>query len=146
MKSLNSLVPMMHVRNVRRSVEFYEKLGFRVGNTHTPEGGVEPVWAWLESGGAHLMLAQAGEPVDAEKPAVLFYVYSADVDAFRSMLLKAGVEAGSIHHPFYAPGGEFRVTDPDGYILMVTHTLLGQRARAAHHRVGADESRALDGR
>ena len=80
---------MMHVRNVRRSVEFYEKLGFRVGNTHTPEGGVEPVWAWLESGGAHLMLAQAGEPVDAEKPAVLFYVYSADVDAFRSMLLEA---------------------------------------------------------
>ncbi len=122
MKPLNSLVPMIHVRSVKRSVEFYQKLGFVEGNTHTPEGGVEPVWAWLHSGGAHLMLAQAEAPVETEKQAVLFYVYSADVVAFQSMLIEAGVEAGAIEHPFYAPRGEFCVTDPDGYVLMITHT------------------------
>jgi len=113
---------MAHVRSVKRSVEFYQKLGFLEGKTHTPEGGVEPVWAWLQSGGAHLMLAQAAEAVDPAMQAVLFYVYSADVLAFRSMLIEAGVDAGPIQHPFYAPRGEFRVTDPDGYVLMVTHT------------------------
>ncbi len=119
---LNSLVPMAYVGSVRRSIDFYEKLGFEVGNTHTPEGGLEPVWAWLRSGGAHLMLAQASEPVDPRSQAVLFYVYCPDVTAFRSQLIEAGVEAGPIEHPFYAPRGEFRVTDPDGYVLMVTHT------------------------
>lgn len=119
---LKSLVPMAFVLSVRRSIEFYAKLGFEVGNTHTPEGGVEPVWAWLKSGGAHLMLAQASEPVDPEKQAVLFYVYCPGLAEFRSTLIEAGVEAGPIQHPFYAPGGEFRVTDPDGYVLMVTHS------------------------
>jgi hypothetical protein len=68
------------------------------------------------------MLAQASEPVDPEKQAVLFYVYCPDVAAFRRMLIDAGVDAGPIQSPFYAPRGEFRVTDPDGYVLMITHT------------------------
>jgi hypothetical protein len=58
-----SLVPMAQVRSVTRSVEFYRKLGFEEGNTHTPEGRAEPVWAWLRSGEAQLMLGEAGEPV-----------------------------------------------------------------------------------
>ena len=122
MEPLSSLVPMLYVRSVKRSVEFYRKLGFVEGNTHTPEGGEEPVWAWLRSGGAHLMVAEASEPVDPEKQALLLYVYCPDVAAFRSDLIKAGVDAGPIKNPFYAPRGEFRVTDPDGYVLMVTHT------------------------
>ena len=54
--------------------------------------------------------------------AVLFYLYCSDVAAFRTMLMEAGVEVGPINSPFYAPRGEFRVVDPDGYVLMVTHT------------------------
>jgi hypothetical protein len=119
--ALTSLVPLAHVKSVPQSIEFYQKLGFRVGNTHTPEGGSEPVWAWLQSGGAHLMLGQAGEPVEPEKQAILFYVYCDDVGDFRNRLLASGVDAGPITNPFYAPRGEFRVTDPDGYVLMVTH-------------------------
>ena len=120
--AVSSLVPMAHVRSIRRSVEFYERLGFVEGDSHTPDGGREPVWVWLHSGGAQLMLAQASEPVDPKQQAVLFYIYCNDVAALRSRLLESGVEAGPIRHPFYAPGGEFRVTDPDGYVLMVTHT------------------------
>lgn len=122
MKALTSLVPMAHVQSVARSVAFYRTLGFVARNTHTPEGGTEPVWAWLESGGAHLMLAQAEETVDPARQAVLFYAYCSDVAGFRSALIAAGVEAGPIATPFYNPRGEFRVTDPDGYVLMVTHT------------------------
>jgi catechol 2,3-dioxygenase-like lactoylglutathione lyase family enzyme len=122
MTPLASLVPMIHVRSVERSIEFYRKLGFEEKNRHTPEGGAEPVWAWLRSGGAHLMLSRASEPVDPQRQAALFYVYYADVVSFRKELLEAGVDAGAIQHPFYNPRGEFRVTDPDGYVLMITHT------------------------
>jgi uncharacterized glyoxalase superfamily protein PhnB len=120
--SLASLVPMAFVASVPRSIAFYEKLGFTQGNTHTIEGAKEPTWVWLRSGGAQLMLARASEPVDPQAQAVLFYVYCDDVQGLRSRLLEAGVEVGPVTYPFYAPGGEFRVTDPDGYALMVTHT------------------------
>jgi len=118
--SLRSLVPMAYVKSVPRSAQFYKKLGFVEGKAHTPEGEAEPTWVWLKSGGAHLMLAKASVPVDPQ--AVLFYVYCDDVEAFREELLESGVDAGPISRPFYAPRGEFQVTDPDGYVVMITHT------------------------
>ena len=117
-----SLVPLAYVQSVPRSIAFYAKLGFETGNTHVPEGGTEPVWAWLRSAGAQLMLARASDPVDPAAQAVLFYLYCDGVAAFRGALIEAGIEAGPIRYPFYAPRGEFRVADPDGYVLMVTHT------------------------
>jgi hypothetical protein len=119
--TLKGLVPMAFVRSVPRSIAFYGKLGFEVRNTHAPEASTEPVWAWVRAGDAHLMLARSEDPVDPGR-AVLFYVYSSDVSGFRDELIAAGVDAGEIARPFYAPGGEFRVTDPDGYVLMITHT------------------------
>jgi hypothetical protein len=68
------------------------------------------------------MLAAATEPVEPDEQAVLFYVYCDDVARFREQLVQEGVEAGPIQSPFYAPRGEFRVVDPDGYVLMITHT------------------------
>jgi catechol 2,3-dioxygenase-like lactoylglutathione lyase family enzyme len=113
---------MAHVKSVPRSIEFYQKLGFTVRNTFVPEGRSEYSWAWLQAGGAHLMVTRADEPVDASRQAVLFYIYCGDVPAFRDALEKEGVTVGEIQYPFYAPRGEFRVTDPDGFVLMVTHT------------------------
>jgi hypothetical protein len=117
-----SLMPLAHVASVPRSIAFYERLGLDAANTHTPEGGVEPVWAWLRSGDAHLMVARADAPVIPDEKAVFFYLYTPDVAAFRQRLLDAGIEAGAITYPFYSPRGEFRVTDPDGYALIVAHT------------------------
>lgn len=117
-----SLVPLAHVADVARSIAFYRKLGFDVGNTVVPEGGTDPTWAWLESGGANLMLAKADEPLTPESEGVLFYIYFEDVAATREALEGDGVAVGPITYPFYAPGGEFRIKDPDGYVLMATHT------------------------
>jgi predicted enzyme related to lactoylglutathione lyase len=122
MKPLNSLVPMAFVKSVPRSIEFYERLGFVVGNTFVPPGQAEPSWAWLRSGGAQLMVTRASDPVVPSQQAVLFYLYCDDVSAYRDELQKIGVSVGNIQYPFHAPGGEFRVTDPDGYALMITHT------------------------
>lgn len=122
MKPLCSLVPMLFVQSVPRSIEFYAKLGFEVGNTFTPEAQPEPTWAWLTSGGAHVMFAKASHPVNAALQGLIMYVYCDDVADFHSALQAGGVEVGEINYPFYSPRGEFRVKDPDGYDIEISHT------------------------
>jgi uncharacterized glyoxalase superfamily protein PhnB len=117
--AVTSLVPMAFVASVPRAIAFYQQLGLTVRNTYAPPDAQEPAWAWLESGGARLMVARAIEPVIPSQQAVLFYLYCDDVKAMRAALQAAGVTAGPIQFPFYAPRGEFRVEDPDGYVLMV---------------------------
>lgn len=75
----------------------------------------------LQSGTAELMLARASEPVVAAQQAVLFYVYCGDVGTMHGQLADAGINPGPIANPFYNPQGEFRLADPDGYAVMVTH-------------------------
>ena len=101
---VRALVPMVHVRSVPASVAFYARLGFEVENTFAPAGDEDPSWAYLGSDRAQLMLSKA------------------DVAALRERLVADGVAAGPIANPFYAPDGEFRIEDPDGYVIMVTHT------------------------
>ena len=64
---LKSVVAMLHVASLPRSIAFYETLGFRVANTFTPDGQAEPTWAWLTGDGADLMLTQATAPVVPEQ-------------------------------------------------------------------------------
>ena len=68
------------------------------------------------------MVAEGDETVVPTQQGVLFYAYCDDVPALREELMTAGVPAGPIETPFYAPKGEFRIEDPDGYVIMVTHT------------------------
>ena len=115
------LVTMISVADIERSIEFYKNLGFEVGNTFQPEGATKPSWAWLHSGEAQLMLSASTESV-ANKEGLLFYAYTEDVDAAHAELSEAGLGPGAITKPFYSPRGEFKTVDPDGYIVMVTHT------------------------
>ena len=116
---VRALVALAHVADVARSIAFYAKLGFDVANRVPAEGGEPPDWAWLRCGRAELMLARAGEPVVAREQAVLFYTYCDDAAATHAALVEAGLEPGAIAKPFYNPGGEFRLTDPDGYVVYV---------------------------
>ena len=119
MKTL-SLVPMLSVADVERSIAFYTHLGFEVANTFACEGETKPSWAWLQSRDAALMLsAQPGSTVS--KHTVLFYFYAENVAVARESLVEAGLNPGPITTPFYAPHGEFELVDPDGYIVMVSH-------------------------
>ncbi len=116
-----NLVPMVFVADVERSMAFYKHLGFEVGNTF-PEEGAKPTWAWLHCGEAQLMLAAADEEIVADQHRVLFYLYTDDVAAARAKLAEEGLKPGEISKPFYAPRGEFELKDPDGFVLMITHT------------------------
>jgi catechol 2,3-dioxygenase-like lactoylglutathione lyase family enzyme len=117
-----ALVPFAHVADMARSIRFYETIGLRVQNTVAAPDRAGITWAWLAANDASLMLAQATAPLDAAAQGVLFYLYVDDVDLEFARLAAAGLAPTDKRTESYAPRGEFRVTDPDGYAVMITHT------------------------
>jgi len=126
---------MAHAVDVDASVAFYALLGFRAVRVLKDHFG-RAYWALAASGAAELMLARASGPVDPTVQAVLFYMYAADVRALREHLLARGLADGGVFHgqagpgngtrvvfevsrPDYMPAGEIRVSDPDGYCVLV---------------------------
>ena len=125
--ALTGLVPMIHVADVERAIEFYNKLGFEVGNS-VPRSGPKH-WAWLYcpavenwKNGANLMVTRTARPLNADAQDVLFYLYASDLVALRDDLIAKGVKASQISYPEYLPKGEFRIDDLDGYCLMVAQS------------------------
>jgi catechol 2,3-dioxygenase-like lactoylglutathione lyase family enzyme len=116
------LVPLAYVASVEASIAFYERLGFQVSNRFVSEEDPWLLWAALVRGRAALMLARATAPVVPEAQAVLFYLYFDDIAATREALLAQGLHVGPLLHRAYCPEGECRLVDPDGYVLMLTHT------------------------
>lgn len=116
-QSVTDLIPYVHVADLERSIAFYQKLGLEVESTAANEA--EMVWAHLKHGDARIMLALASERVDHRAQAVLFYLYSADVAPLREDLRGHGIPVGPIAYPDHMPFGEIRVTDPDGYVLLI---------------------------
>src|SRR5919204_6078733 len=114
---VNRLVPFVHVEDVERSVAFYYQLGFTVASLYKYKG--RPVWAALRSEGAELMVTTDGDPIDPAGQGVLFYLYSRRLAALREQLLAEGIDAGEIGDGTPGPRQEMRLTDPDGYVLMV---------------------------
>jgi hypothetical protein len=115
---VTGLIPMAHVANVQRSVDFYKHLGMEIrGSLRAPSGDLQ--WVHLASDQADIMFARASEPVIAGQQAVLFYLYSPDLIALREHLVASGVKVSPITYPDYMPKGEIRVEDPDGYVLLI---------------------------
>ena len=111
---------MAPVADVRRSIAFYEQLGFELGNSVGEEGG--PLqWAYIRAGGAHLMLTRADSPVPPEQQTMMIYLYADDVVAYHRELEEKGLDVGPLVKRFYMELGEFELRDPDGYHLLVGH-------------------------
>jgi catechol 2,3-dioxygenase-like lactoylglutathione lyase family enzyme len=124
---ISALVPMLHVADVERSVEFYRLLGFAVGNYVPPTGNKEWVWLYARQAadwkrGPNLMLTRSACAIDAQAQEALFYFYARDLVSLYSTLVASGVTASEITYPDYLPAGEFRIEDPDGYTLMIAQS------------------------
>jgi catechol 2,3-dioxygenase-like lactoylglutathione lyase family enzyme len=124
---ITGLVPMVHVLDVERSLEFYRLLGFEVGNRVPATGPMH--WAWLYAPkasdwkrGPNIMLTRSECAIDPDAQQVLFYLYAGDLKSLHATLLAKGLAAGDISHPEYLPAGELRITDPDGYTLMIAQS------------------------
>jgi predicted enzyme related to lactoylglutathione lyase len=117
-----SLVAFVHVTNVQRSIKFYADLGFVVTNSIVPDGKTDPSWAYLQSKQANLMLGLASAPIDSTQQAILFYLYFDDIQHIHSVMAELGHKPGAINYPFYMADGEFRLEDPDGYVVMLAQS------------------------
>lgn len=114
---VSQLIPFVRVVDVERSVAFYEHLGFEVHDTAKYKDHLS--WAALKSDAAEIMFEGTLGPPDPEHQRVLFYLYSHDLAALRAHLVAVGVDAGPIEDGTPGPRQEMRVTDPDGYVLMI---------------------------
>jgi catechol 2,3-dioxygenase-like lactoylglutathione lyase family enzyme len=123
---VNRLVPFVRVIDVERSVAFYGHLGFTVGDVARYRDRLS--WASLQSEGAGIMFEGTNPPIDPDRQRILFYLYSEDLAALREQLLAAGIEAGEIEDGSPGPSEQMRVTDPDGYVLMIAQIDWSRRA------------------
>ncbi len=127
---VSSIVAMIRVADVMSSAKFYRNLGFEIGNA-VPRECPPFRWAWLFQPnapnwktGANLMLVSDEVPgtVESNAKTVLFYLYARDLKSLREELLAEGFGASEISYPEYLPEGEFRLQDPDGYMLMIAQS------------------------
>ncbi|MCI0349573.1 MAG: VOC family protein [Acidobacteriales bacterium] len=131
--------PLLHVADIEKSIEFYERLGFTIIDTDRtrPLG-----WARLHCEGGAVMFLRAEEPVDASVQSVLLYMYTPDLVALRERLLASGVKVPAINRPEYMPSGEICIADPDGYTILVGHWGKSEQ-EAWEKRIGTKALEAL---
>jgi uncharacterized glyoxalase superfamily protein PhnB len=115
-----AVVALLQVADVQRSISFYEKLGFEVGNAPLKNDQGVTTFVWMHRGNAaQIMLTLTGRPLSSEARGIMFYLYVTDMTAYREQIISRGVTVGDVTHPFWSPSGEFRVDDPDGWTWMV---------------------------
>lgn len=64
-------------------------------------------------------MVTTGDAIDQAGQGVSFYLYARDLAALREQLLAEGIDAGEIVDGTPGPRQEMKLTDPDGYALMV---------------------------
>ena len=65
-----SVVAMIPVTDMPRSLAFYQQLGFDVENDFIPPGQTTAAWAWLDGGGGMIMLQCSEGSLPAGRRAV----------------------------------------------------------------------------
>jgi uncharacterized glyoxalase superfamily protein PhnB len=94
------VVPMIHVPDVRATVEWYKEIGFTVSDTYD-DGGEGLSFAILSFGRSELMFNSGGQPSTSHRREVDLYVYSDNVDdLYRSLKDRVEVVEG-LHDTFY---------------------------------------------
>jgi catechol 2,3-dioxygenase-like lactoylglutathione lyase family enzyme len=124
---LTRLIPMLPVRDVGASVEFYcGKLGFSVESRNDDWG-----WAMLRFDECRLMLDQSINAHPHGPRDTVVYLYPDDIAAYHGMVRRRGLDVPDLEPKFYGLT-EFRIADPDGNRLWI-----GQTAPAEAGAAGA---------
>jgi uncharacterized glyoxalase superfamily protein PhnB len=95
------LVPMIHVPNVRATVDWYESIGFRAVNTYDNGTAEGLSFAILAFGNGQVMFNQGGETSTKRRREVDLYAYTDDVDALYSKLKDRVEVIKDPHNTFY---------------------------------------------
>lgn len=114
---MNRLTPMLPVRSVEASVEFYEKLGFRIEQRNN-----DWRWAMLHFDECRLMVDESINGHQGVPRTSVLYLYPDDISEFHEYVRRSGLAVPDLEVTFYGMT-EFRIDDPDGNRLWI-----GQRA------------------
>ena len=110
---MNRLIPMLPVRSMPASVEFYRKLGFSVEQRND-----DWRWAMLCFGECRLMLDESINAHPGVPRSGVLYLYPDDVCAFHGQVQANGLTVPDLDVTFYGMT-EFRIDDPDGNRLWI---------------------------
>jgi len=109
------VVPMIHVSDVRATVDWYESIGFTVTDTYD-DGGEELSFAILSFGSSEVMFSSGGQPSNQNRREVDLYVYVDNVDdLYRSLKDRVEIVKG-LHDTFYGMR-EFIIRDVNRFWL-----------------------------
>jgi uncharacterized glyoxalase superfamily protein PhnB len=98
---MKKVVPMIHVPDVRATVDWYQSIGFNVIATYdngTPDG---LSFAIVSFGDSEVMFNQCGETSDKRRREVDLYVYTDEVDEIYSRLKDRADVVEAPHDTFY---------------------------------------------
>ena len=90
---------MIHVPDVRQTVEWYKSIGFDAVNTNDEDGELD--WAMLSFGDGYVMFSEGGQPSDRDRREVDLYVHTENLDElFERLKDRVEIREG-LHETFY---------------------------------------------
>lgn len=106
------ITPMIHVPDVRRTVAWYESIGFRAVSTGDDDG--ETVWAEVALGEGRVMFSAGGTLSTRERRDVDLYVHTQGVDELHRRLRERVRVVEPPHDTFYGMR-ELIIRDLNGF-------------------------------
>jgi uncharacterized glyoxalase superfamily protein PhnB len=110
---MNRLIPMLPVKSMPASVEFYRKLGFQI-ERRSDEWG----WAMLVLDECRLMVDQSIRQHSGTPSPSVLYLYPENVVEYHAQVRANGLAVPDLERTFYDMT-EFRFDDPDGNRLWI---------------------------
>jgi uncharacterized glyoxalase superfamily protein PhnB len=103
------IVPMIHVPDVRATVDWYVDIGFKIVDTYD-DGGDGLSFAILELGSSEVMFNTGGQPSTLKRREVDLYIYTENIDELFDRL-KDRVEVVEPPHDQFYGMREFIIRD-----------------------------------
>jgi catechol 2,3-dioxygenase-like lactoylglutathione lyase family enzyme len=110
---MNRLIPMLPVKSMPASVEFYKKLGFRV-----EQGNDDWGWAMLCFDECRLMVDQSINLHRGAPRQSVLYLYPENIVEYHQQVRQNGLAVPELDVTFYGMT-EFRLDDPDSNRLWI---------------------------
>jgi uncharacterized glyoxalase superfamily protein PhnB len=120
---MNKVVPMIHVPEVRLTVEWYKTVGFTVTRVHEEDGEME--WALLSFGDSEVMFSEGGRVSTDFRRDVDLYIHVDDLDELYQRLKDRVEVVESLHETFYGMR-EFIIRDLNRFWITFGQTAASQ--------------------
>jgi len=115
------VTPMIHVPDVRATMEWYAKLGFKVESTNEDEGVID--WALLSFGQGRVMFSAGGRLTGDARREVDLYVNTENVRELHERLKDFVAVHEDVHETFYGMR-EFIIRDINGFWITFGESLV----------------------